>query len=101
MTLQDLTDYEVRWADALTAEIGNGYSVWSPAYTSMRCPRSNNVRLASSSAVVRAAFPCRVPMVGRYIRSKNQKNTKPRATALIAGEVDVIGLRVVDGQELL
>jgi gamma-glutamyltranspeptidase/glutathione hydrolase len=32
MTLADLADYQVHWADALTAEIGNGYAIATPPW---------------------------------------------------------------------
>lgn len=50
MTLQDLLDYEVTWADALTAEIGGGYAVSTAPW-----PNAGGVALIEAQNLARVA----------------------------------------------
>ncbi|MEL5953554.1 gamma-glutamyltransferase [Streptomyces sp. CLV115] len=50
MTLQDLKDYEVIWADALTADIGDGYSIATAPW-----PNSGGVAMIEAQNLARVA----------------------------------------------
>ncbi|MGW5937838.1 gamma-glutamyltransferase [Streptomyces celluloflavus] len=56
MTLQDLADYEVTWADALVAEVGNGYSLATSPW-----PNAGGVALIEAQRLAEAAGLARGP----------------------------------------